>query len=609
MCGFCGYINKKEKDTNIIKEMSKKIIHRGPDSEGFYCDELLNMAFRRLSIIDLNTGNQPIYNENNDLVIMFNGEIYNYQEIKKDLIEKGHIFKTETDTEVILHGYEEYEEKIVNKLRGMFAFVIWNIKTKELFAARDIFGIKPFYYAFMNDTFFFGSEIKSFLPNPNFIKEVNNEALKIYLNFQYNPLNETFFRGVYKLEPRHYLKYKDGSIEIKEYFNYLYEPNKKVSLKDTVKKINTEITSSVKYHKISDVKVGAFLSSGIDSSYIVSLLKPDTTFTVGFENLGFNEIDAAKHLSELLNITNKNEVINPDAFFEVLPKVQYHSDEPHANLSSVPLYFLSALAKKDVTVVLSGEGADELFGGYQTYDNSIILRAYRHLPTFIRKFNLKVAQKLPNIKGKSFFIRGSKTLSESYIGQANIFSDEEANNILTSKYQNQTKASDITKPYFDATKGLDEVTRMQYVDMNLWLPNDILLKADKITMAHSLELRVPYLDKEVFKLSLTLPKKYKIHKKVSKLALREAAKEKIPEEWFNRPKLGFLVPFKEYLKEDKYYNIIKEEFESDYVNEFFDQSKLLNLLEDHKNGKISAHRKIYTIYSFLLWYKEYFIKN
>ncbi len=609
MCGFCGYINKKEKNKEIINEMSKKIIHRGPDSEGLYTDDYINMAFRRLSIIDLNTGSQPIYNEDKTLVILFNGEIYNYQELKKDLIEKGHKFTTETDTEVILHGYEEYSEHILDKLRGMFAFVIWNTTTKELFAARDIFGIKPFYYTIMNNTFMFASEIKAFLPHPDFIKEVNPDALKAYLTFQYNPLNETFFKDVFKLPPRHYLKYKDNKLYIKEYYSFNYKPNKKISLKEMVKEIDEVVKSSVDYHKISDVKVGAFLSSGVDSSYIVSLLKPNTTFTVGFKNLGFNEIDAAKNLSNLLKIENKSEVITPEEFFAILPKVQYHSDEPHANLSSVPLYFLSKLAKKDVTVVLSGEGADELFGGYQTYDNSLIIRLYRHLPACIRKFNLKIANKLPNMKGKSFLIRGSKTLSESYIGQANIFTEEEANDILASNYKSNIKPTDITKPYFDEVKGLDEITKMQYVDMNLWLPNDILLKADKMTMANSLELRVPYLDKKVFELSLTLPKKYKLHKKISKYALRLAAKTKIPKEWFNRPKLGFLVPFKEYLKDTKYYNLIKNEFKEDYVKKFFNQTKILNLLEENHGGTKNNHREIYTIYSFLLWYKEYFINN
>ena len=608
MCGFVGYINKKNKDKQVIQNMGDKIKHRGPDSEGLYTDDDLHMAFRRLSIIDLKGGDQPIYNEDKNLVILFNGEIYNFQELRDDLIEKGHTFTTKTDTEVILHGYEEYKEQILDKLRGMYAFVIYDVREKELFAARDIFGIKPFYYAIMNDTFLFGSEIKSFLPNPDFKKELNEQALKTYLTFQYNPMEETFFKGVYKLKPGHCLKYKNGSLSVKPYFNLEFKPIKeKIKEEDIVKKISDEVISSVEHHKISDVKVGAFLSAGIDSSYIVSILKPNETFTVGFEQNGFNEIQPAKDLSKLLGIQNDNKVINADEFFEALPKVQYHSDEPHANLSAVPLYFLSELSRKEVTVVLSGEGADELFGGYQTYPESEVIRLYRYLPKGLRHLLGKAAEKLPDIKGKQFFIRGAETVEESYIGQAKVYTDEEANDILKEKYKTDIKASDITRPYFERVKDLDDVTKKQYVDMFLWLPNDILLKADKMTMAHSLELRVPYLDKEVLNLALTLPKKYKVKKKVGKYALRKAAASKIPEEWFDRPKLGFLVPFKEFLKKEKYYNIVKKEFESDYAKEFFDTEELLKMLDMHYKGIEQTHRKIYTAYSFLLWYKEYFV--
>lgn len=608
MCGFVGYINKKNKDKQVIQNMGDKIKHRGPDSEGLYTDDELHMAFRRLSIIDLKGGDQPIYNEEKSLVIMFNGEIYNFQELREDLLAKGHNFTTKSDTEVILHGYEEYKEGILDKLRGMYAFVIYDIKEKELFAARDIFGIKPFYYAVMDGTFMFGSEIKSFLPNPDFRKELNNKALKTYLTFQYNPMEETFFKGVYKLKPGYCLKYKDGNLDVKPYFNLEFKPSKeKIKEEELVKKIENEIETSVDKHKISDVKVGAFLSAGIDSSYIVSILKPNETFTVGFEQNGFNEIQPAKDLSELLNIKNENKIIEADEFFEALPKVQYHSDEPHANLSAVPLYFLSQMTKKDVTVVLSGEGADELFGGYQTYPESKVIRTYRHLPKALRKFNGKIASKLPDIRGKQFFIRGAQTVEESYIGQANVYTDEESNEILNEKYKTDIKAADITKPYFDKVKGLDDVTKKQYVDMFLWLPNDILLKADKMTMAHSLELRVPYLDKEVLKLALTLPKEYKVKKNIGKYALRKAAATKIPQEWFSRPKLGFLVPFREYLKQEKYYNIVKKEFEEPYAKEFFDTDKLLEMLDMHYKGIAQTHRKIYTAYAFLLWYKEYFV--
>ena len=607
MCGFVGYINKKNKDKTVIQNMSNKIVHRGPDSEGLYTDEDINMAFRRLSIIDLKSGDQPIYNENKNLVILFNGEIYNFQELREDLIKKGHIFTTKTDTEVILHGYEEYKEKILDKLRGMYAFVIYDKQDKRLFAARDIFGIKPFYYAKMNDTFLFGSEIKSFIPHPDFKKELNKEALKTYLTFQYNPMEETFFKGVYKLKPGHYLIYCNGNLLVKPFFNLEFKPSEEnIKEKDLIKSINDELVSSVEHHKISDVKVGAFLSSGIDSSYIVSILKPNETFTVGFEQNGFNEIKPAKELSNMLNIQNTDKTISADEFFDAVPKVQYYSDEPHANLSSVPLYYLSELSRKDVTVVLSGEGADELFGGYQTYPESIIIRAYRQLPKAIRKLNGKIAKKLPDIKGKDFFIRGAETV-EAYIGQAKVYTDEEANDIVTEEYKTDIKAKDITKPYFDKVKGLDDITKKQYVDMFLWLPNDILLKADKMTMAHSLELRVPYLDKEVLKLALTLPKKYKFKNNLSKYALRKASATKIPEEWFNRPKLGFLVPFKEFIKQEKYYNIVKKEFEADYAKDFFDTDKLLDMLEKHYKGIEQTHRKIYTAYTFLLWYKQFFI--
>lgn len=608
MCGYTGYINTKKKNKKIIKEMNEKIYHRGPDSEGFFTDEFLHMGFRRLSIIDLNGGNQPIYNEEKNLVLLFNGEIYNFMSIREDLIEKGHKFLTNTDSEVVIHGYEEYKEKILDKLRGMFSFVIWDINKKELFAARDMFGIKPFYYGYMNDTFLFGSEIKSFLPNPNFKKELNNDALKTYLTFQYNPMEETFFKGIFKLKPGHYLRYKDGNYEVSKYFNFKFK-EKEYNEEEIANKINEYVKESVEYHKISDVKVGAFLSSGIDSSYIVSLLKPNKTFSVGFDFDGFNETIDAKRLSDLLKIQNKKKLIKPDEFFKVLSKVQYYSDEPHANLSSVPLYFLSKLAKKDVTVVLSGEGADEFFGGYSEYSESNLLINYRKLPKVIKNFNKLVAEKLPNIKGKSFLIKGAEDISDYYIGQAFVYSDEEANDILTDKYKTSIRSKDITKPYFDEVKGLDDITRKQYVDVNLWLPNDILLKADKMTMAHSLELRVPFLDKEVFKLACTLKYGHKVKNGVHKYALRKAASKSIPEEWFNRSKKGFLVPFREYLKDEKYYNIVKKEFESDYAKEFFDVDKLINLLDLHYENKMWTHRKVYTAYSFLLWYKEYFINN
>lgn len=610
MCGFVGYVNKEGNKEEIIKKMTNVIAHRGPDDESFYIDQDIAMGFRRLSIIDIKNGRQPMTNEEDTLIITFNGEIYNAKEIREDLLEKGHKFKNNSDTEVILHGYEEYKEKILDKLRGMFAFVIWDNVNKELFGARDIFGIKPFYYSKIEDSLFYGSEIKSFLPNKKFVKELNKEALKTYLTFQYSALDETFFKNVYRLKQGHYLRYKveKEELEIKPYYEINFSSSKE-SFNDMLKQLEENVTSSVDYHEISDVEVGSFLSSGVDSSYIVSYAKPDKTYSVGFNNKGFDETIYARELSNILEIENKSKIITADEFFDSLEAVQYHSDEPHANLSAVPLYHLSKFAAKDVKVVLSGEGADELFGGYQEYYSTNIHDFYCKLPLKVRKNIAKISNIIPIRKVQRFLNGASKTVEEKYIGQAFIFNNEEANDVLTNEYKTDIKYTDITAPIFEKVKEENDLVKMQYLDMNLWLPNDILLKADKMTMAHSLELRVPFLDKEVWEFASKIPKKYKIGKKqMTKIILRKAALKIIPKDWAKRKKIGFLVPFSTWIKDEKYYNKVKEVFESEYTKEFFDQEQIIELLNKHYEEKEKTHRKIYTIYAFLIWYKKYFIE-
>ena len=428
MCGFVGYIDKKIKDPKVIKKMNAMIVHRGPDDEGYYTDQDINMGFRRLSIIDLKKGAQPMCSSDNTVVITFNGEIYNFQELREELIQKGYKFKTNSDTETILHGYEEYQDDVVNRLRGMFAFVIWDKKKKKVFAARDYFGIKPFYYYLHNNTFIWGSEIKSFLKHPNFKRELNDKALKSYLTFQYSVLDETFFKDVYRLNPGECLVYQDGKLTKKYYYDFKYDAEK-VSLDELTKEINNKLKESVKYHKISDVKVGAFLSGGIDSSYIVSLLKPDTTYSVGFDFEKFNETNYAKELSDILKIKNKRQLITPEEFFESLDKVQYYSDEPHANLSAVPLFHLSKLAAKDIKVVLSGEGADELYGGYETYNPSkAFLRYQKFVPYFIRCGIKNLVKNKKYFKGQQLLVQAGSKVEDYYIGQAMIFNDDDANN-------------------------------------------------------------------------------------------------------------------------------------------------------------------------------------
>ncbi|WP_418968513.1 asparagine synthase (glutamine-hydrolyzing) [Alloscardovia omnicolens] len=609
MCGFVGYLSSDISDKNVIKNMSDIIAHRGPDSSGYYDNGYAHFGFRRLSIIDVQEGSQPISNAQDDVYIVFNGEIYNYKELRQELIDLGYAFKTNTDTEVILHGYEAWgEEGILAKLRGMFAFSIWDDKEKKLFAARDHFGIKPFYYTQIGDDLVFGSEIKSFLPYPKFKKELNNEALKNYLVFQYNPLGETFFKGVHKLRPGHYFIYQNNKMVIKQYFkielDYVDE-----GFEQTVNNIDKEVEDSIRYHKRSDVEVGSFLSGGVDSSYVVSKAHVDKTFSVGFENKGFDETMYARELSNDLGIENFTKMITPDEFFEGVQKVQYYSDEPHANLSAVPLYFLARMAKEHVKVVLSGEGADELFAGYNEYEMPLLNRMYRVLPFWLRHWLYKKTKDLPHFHGKTIITKFGEKVEDAYIGLAKIMSDDEANDLLQQAYKNPVKASDLTKKYYDDVKDMDDISKRIYLDMNMWIVEDILLKADKMTMANSLELRVPLLDKEMWNLARRIPPQYKVHNTLTKYAFREAAHRALPEAWSKRRKLGFVVPFIKYIEQEKYYNIVKNMFNQPYVGQFFDVDKINTLLDDHYHGVKNNGRKVYTIYTFLVWYNTYFVEN
>lgn len=615
MCGFVGLFNHKapEEKSKLVREMMSVITHRGPDSDGVYADESVALGFRRLSIIDLSAeASQPVYNETDDVILVFNGEIYNYQELRAILLEKGHVFKSHTDSEVIVHGYEAYGVDVLSHLRGMFAFAIWDKKKETLFIARDFFGIKPLYYTenTSDGSFIFGSEIKSFLKAPQFNKAFNEKALKPYLTFQYSSLDETFFKGVYKLKPAHYMLYKDGEISTHRYWHQTFEA-KGNTMAENVKAIQKMMEESVAYHKLSDVKVGAFLSGGIDSSYITALLKPDKTFSVGFEEYEamFNETHHAKALSDLLGIENHRKIISGDDCFDMLPTIQYHMDEPQSNPSSVPLYFLAELAREHVTVVLSGEGADEIFGGYPWYQSTPAIDAYEKLPMALRRPVSKMAKGLSQNRLTKFLVRGGQTVEEKYIGAAKVFSEEDAMMVLKTPYQMGPCVNDVTQPIYDEAKGYDDVTKMQHLDLNLWLPGDILLKADKMSMAHSLELRVPFLDKEVLKLAATLPSDQRVSHKDTKLALREAALELLPEEWANRPKLGFPVPIRYWMREEKFYKKIKSMFESDMAEKFFNTKHLLAYLDAHYEKKANHARYIWTVYVFLVWYEAFFIKR
>lgn len=605
MCGFVGFIDKKKNKKKIIKDMADIIVHRGPDSDGYYTDDDCALGFRRLSIIDLSGGTQPIYNEDKTMAIIFNGEIYNYQEIRKDLLKKGHKFKTESDTEVILHGYEEYHEKILDKLRGMFAFVIYNVNDKTLFGARDFYGIKPLYYYKDDNEFMFGSEIKSFLGHPGFKKELNRDMLKQYLTFQYSVGEDTFFKNVYKLRPGHYFKYHDGELEIVKYYELKINNDDSKSLDEWKDIIRKELNESIKYHKVSDVEVGSFLSSGVDSSIVATLSDVDKTFTVGYDNKKYSEIDYAKELSDKIGVKNISKKISKEEYFKKFPMIQYYMDEPLADASAVALYFVANTASKHVKVALSGEGADEIFGGYNIYHEPYSVSWYNKIPYPVRRFIGILAYPMRNHSGFNFLVRRSKKLEDRYVGNAFIFEPRDADKVLS--YKDTRNFRELTKPYYDKVKDYDQVAKMQYIDFNFWLIGDILLKADKMSMANSLEVRVPFLDRPLVSEVINMPAKYKIVGNQTKYAFREVCKEALPEKWADKKKLGFPVPIREWIKEENIYNDIYKKFSE--ASEFFKPKEIIKLLEEHKNGKRDNSRKVWTIYSFLIWYQEYFVKR
>ena len=617
MCGFVGFWNTPEVADyeTVIHAMADRIIHRGPDDAHYYVDDDISLGFRRLSIIDLEGGRQPILNEDGSKALLFNGEIYNYQNLREDLLQKGHTFTTKSDSETILHGYEEYGKEILQKLRGMFAFVIWDKKEKKLFGARDIFGIKPFYYYKKGNQFMFGSEIKSFLSHPCFEKELDEEKIPEYLSYEYIPYENTIFKNVYKLPGAHCFVYQNGKLEVERYYRIQYRIEEDKPLEYWEDAIAKEFTESVAMHQISDVEVGCFLSSGVDSSYVVKEISKGTkkvkTFSVGYEEEKYSELPYAQDFSKVVGVPNISNKVSADDFFDAMPEIQYFMDEPLPNPSEIPLYFLAQNARKYVKVVLSGEGADELFGGYPMYLQGGHFQRYtKKIPRPVRKMAGAVAKRLPEFKGKHFIVRGAMEPYQRFMRANYVFQSAERQ-----KYLKRTITSSLpeeySRRYFDEVPGLDEPTQLQYVDMHTWMIYDILLKADRMSMANSLELRVPFLDKKMLELSVRIPTRFRADcaTETTKKALRSAAIKQLPERTANKKKLGFPVPLTDWLREDKYYNKVKDAFQSDIAEKFFVTKELMKLLDDHKAGKALNMQKIWSFYTFIIWYDQFFIKN
>ncbi|AHX19120.1 asparagine synthase (glutamine-hydrolyzing) [Bacillus cereus] len=612
MCGYVGCLYntaKRYSETEKIKfeNMTNLLYHRGPDDQGYFRDEHVQFGFRRLSIIDLDAGHQPLAYENERYILMFNGEIYNYIELREMLIKQGACFSTQSDTEVIVALYAQVKEECVNYLRGMYTFVIWDRQEKKLFGARDHFGIKPLYIAQQNDITFFASEKKSILHVMQ-DKGVNPTALQHYFTYQYGPEPETLTNDINKIEPGHYFIKEIGKeLEVYRYWKPYFNASD-IKKEEHIRAIRDVLYDSVKVHMRSDVPVGAFLSGGIDSSIIASIAKeinPNLlTFSVGFEHRGFSEIDVAKETAEKLGVKNYSVLVTPQEFMNEFPKIMWHMDDPLADPAAVPLYFVAKEARKHVTVVLSGEGSDELFGGYNIYREPNSLKMFSYIPTSGKTVLKALSGALKEgFKGKSFLERGCTPIEERYYGNAKIFREEEKIKLIKS-YNESVNYKDVTKPLYNEIKDYDDVSKMQYIDMYTWLRGDILLKADKMSTAHSLELRVPFLDKEVFDVASKIPTELKIANRTTKAILREAVRGIVPDHVLDRKKLGFPVPIRHWLKDEMYdwaLNIIKES----KTEHLIDKKYVLNLLEAHRTDKGDHSRKIWTVLTFMVWHQIY----
>lgn len=613
MCGFVGYIKNQPVSVSAdekeqLERMTDAIYHRGPDDHGYYTDDLIRFGFRRLSIIDIEGGGQPLPFENERYWIVFNGEIYNYIELKEQLQAKGYTFETHSDTEVIACLYTDQRENCLQQLRGMFSFLIWDKQEQYLFGARDPFGIKPLYYTEQADGLYCGSSLNSLLQNHDIARSENNEGLHDYVTYQYVPEPQTMMTNIYKLTPGHYfIKKPDSAMQITAYWKPHFAPTND-SLEKQTQRIQDVLRDSVHMHMRSDVPVGAFLSGGIDSTVIAALAKEVNphvkTFTVGFEREGYSEIDIAKDSAEKLNVQNEHHVITPEEFMNELPNIIKYMDDPVADPAAVPLYFVAKKAREHVKVVLSGEGSDELFGGYNIYREPGDLRLLSRQPEIIKKILYTLAQQLPEgMRGKSFLERGTTPLKDRFIGNAKLFTEQDKINLIKN-YNFNYPYQRLTKPLYDQASAYSDVHKMQYIDLHTWLRGDILVKADRMTMAHSLELRVPFLDKEVFNVAAGLDTSQSIANGTTKYALRQAIKGIVPDSVLNNKKLGFPVPIRHWLRHEMYdwaYELIAHQ----PVGHLINQSYAIHLLRTHKNGDKDYSRKLWAIIVVIIWHALY----
>ncbi len=624
MCGICGvtYFDRaRTVSEHELQRMCDVIQHRGPDDSGWVLKDSCGIGMRRLSIIDLNTGHQPIANEDGSIWIVFNGEIYNHLELRKDLEKKGHKFQTHTDTEAIIHAYEEYGEECPKKLNGMFGFAIWDQKKHSLFIARDRLGIKPLYYYIDNKKFVFGSELKSILQVHDVARDVDVHALDIYLTFEYIPSPWSIFQKIAKLPPGHHLKLQDGKVTVRKYWDLQFD-EKETNINEAREQLLDLLQDAVKIRLMSDVPLGALLSGGIDSSAIVALMsqvmdRPVETFSIGFNEATYNESSYAKIVADHFKTKHHEFVIEPDAL-DLTEKLIGQLDEPFGDFSIFPTYLVSKMAREFVTVALSGDGGDELFAGYDTYLANKAGQIYQRVPKFMRQGIIApFLNMIPPTEKKKGLINRARRFTEGmrlpedlahtrwmiFLQEADktrLYSQDFWNNL------NYEESFEFIRNHFNGVQTSDELNRQLYVDIKTYLVDDILFKVDRMSMATSLEARVPFLDHRFVEFTATLPSKLKLNGTNTKFILKDAMKELLPPEILKRGKEGFSIPIKNWLKKDLK-NLMLDVLDPQKIKRegFFNPDYVQRLTQEHLTGKENHSHRLWAIMVFGIWQDIY----
>lgn len=631
MCGICGIVRLKDSfeiRQETLQRMNDVIIHRGPDDEGFYRTPMVGLAMRRLSIIDVAGGHQPVHNADGSVQVVFNGEIYNFPELRQSLEAKGYRFYTHSDTEVIVHGYAEYGVEVVKHLRGMFAFALWDVRQETLLIARDRPGIKPLHYYYDGEKFLFGSEIKSLLQCERVPRAVNLAALDRFLTFEYVFSPETIFQGIHKLPPGHFLTLRKGKIRIEQYWENLpttqrfNAPPRPLSEAEYARQVAETLEEAVRMHLISDVPLGAFLSGGIDSSSVVGFMakhssQPVKTFSIGFEDQSYNELEYARIVSKHFDTEHYEFIIKPDAV-DLVEKLVNTLDEPLGDFSIFPTYLVSKMAREYVTVALSGDGGDELFAGYDTYIADWVARSYQKLPRFLRDQAIPgLLQRIPPSSQKKGlinrakrFVEGAQLPPELMHTRWMIFLHAQEKqqlyvNDLLATFEHGNSYQYI-EDYFARVHGFSPLAQQEYVDIKTYLTDDILVKVDRMSMAPSLETRVPFLDHKVMELAAAIPTSLKLKGLTTKHILKKAVADLLPEQILKRGKQGFSIPIKNWLRQELR-PLLLDTLSEQRVKQrgYFQPAYVQRLVQEHLNGKENHSHRLWALMIFEIWHQAY----